>query len=132
MARALRLYFSLDGSDAVDLDTHLVACLEPLRRLHRKPDATRSSGKDYVAGFQRHGAAQVRDLIVHVEHQISGIGVLTPLAIDETSDAHGVGIANLVRGNNPGTDRRVSNDLPSTHCVVCICQSRTDTSLPAQ
>ncbi len=70
MACTLKLHFSLDGSDAIYLDAHLVACLEKLRRPYRAPDSSWSPGKDYVSRLKRHRSTKMRNLIVNIEHQV--------------------------------------------------------------
>ena len=93
MLLTFRAHHCFDCADPIDLDAHLVTCHEEFRRLHRATNAAGRAGEDQVARFQRHRFTEMRNLVVDVEHQIFGVGVLPPLAVDEAADAHCVRIA---------------------------------------
>src|SRR5437763_9455563 len=70
-------------AEAGDAEAHLVARLQEHRgRLHAEPDAGRRSGRDEVAGPERHEAAAVGDQLGDAEDHRLGAAVLAALAVD--------------------------------------------------
>src|SRR5277367_92497 len=93
--------------DLVDLDANSIARLEIAGRFHGGADASGRSREDHIARFERHGFAQMCDLVEDIEHQFSRIGILPHLAVDEATYAQRMGIADFVGRDDPGSERCV-------------------------
>jgi hypothetical protein len=62
----------LDGAELVDLAADDIPHREQSRWLESKADAARRAGEDQVAGLQRHGPRDIRDL-GHIEPDASNL-----------------------------------------------------------
>ena len=75
-------------------------------------------------------ASQVGDLLEAVEHHLARVPVLALFVVDEHPHAEVVGVTELVRGDDPRTERPVGVERLAMVIVgVRSCQSRTETSL---
>src|SRR5262249_52745691 len=68
----------------------------------------RGAGENHIARLQGHRATEMGDLIENVEDQMPGVGILPALVVHETANSQGMRIAELIRRDNPRTNRRVS------------------------
>ena len=79
--------------------------MQEARRLHADADTGRRSRRDQVAGIERERGREIGDLLPDIVDELACIAVLPDLAVHHGLEAEMVGIADLVRGDDPGTDR---------------------------
>src|SRR5713101_4356286 len=92
-------------AETLDRDPHRVARFEEFRRLEAHRDPGRGAGRDDVARDQRHEMADIADDVLDAEDQVGGVAVLPPLAVDFGRDLELAGIAHLVAGDEPRSER---------------------------
>src|SRR5690348_2377754 len=85
---------------------HAVAGFEEARRLHAEADPCRRTGRDHIAGGQRHEVAEIAHDLRAVEDHVAGRALLHHLAADLANEVESLRIGNFVSGDEPGTDRR--------------------------
>ena len=82
-----------------------VARLQEARRGARCAYPVRGAGHDHRPRLQGAAAAEEGDQLAHVEDHVAGAPVLQGLAVHHRLDAQGVGIRNLVRGDQRRSQR---------------------------
>ena len=102
---ALRRHGIFDKTDTLDLDPHAVAYLEKRRWLHGRPYPARRARENQITRLQRHRTAEMGNLIEDVENHMPSVGVLPGFAVDRTCQLEPLRVAELVGGDDPGTDR---------------------------
>ena len=105
LTSGLELDLVVEDADAFDFNIDRVTRTQPAGRRLRHPDAMRRSGQDHGAGKQRGAPAEEGDQGGDVEDHVRGRPVLNRLAIQTRGELEGVGIGDLVRGDQDGTER---------------------------
>src|SRR5258708_18705253 len=101
------VHFLLLLAQAVDAQAHLVAGLEELRRgLDAHADARRRARAHHVAGRKRAHVRKIRHQLLHAEDHRAGVPGLLALAIDVQPHGEILRILDLIRGHEPGPERR--------------------------
>src|SRR5439155_7034313 len=91
--------------EPLDAEAHHVAGLEEFRRLLAEPDARGRARGNHVTGLQHHELRHVGHDVADVENHGAGRSRLHALAIDVEPHRQRLRCRNLVRGDEPRTER---------------------------
>jgi hypothetical protein len=93
-------------ADAFDVGGENVAGREPALRIAAQADSGGRAGEDEVTRQQREHPGQVLDEFRHAEDEILGAALLHLLAVDQAAELQVIPAGQLIRGDQPGPDRR--------------------------
>src|SRR4051812_38025227 len=93
------------GAKTLNLDSHLVPCLEEDLRVADEANAGRGTGQDEVSGHQGHTGAQERDQTGDREDHLRCRTVLHDLAVEHAPDRERLRVGYLVAGRYVRTNR---------------------------
>src|SRR5450631_1609645 len=106
--RPARNHLVFDSANLVDLAAHDIASLQMLLGNHCVANALRCTSQNEITRFEPERGGEILDLLPDVIDKLLRIALLTEFAVDEAPHLELMRIADLVRRDDPGTDRSMS------------------------
>jgi len=94
-------------SNPLNIHHHLVAILQPLRRLHAEPHTTRRARHDQTTRLQRLPRAEKRHQLLHPKAQIRRVSILPQLPVHINLHVQPAAVAQQLGGGDAGPERGV-------------------------